>query len=260
MPKINSTKRVVYTAFFMALALALRYFSILVPFGGVLGMRISVSGFFSKLPAILFGPLYGGIANGAIDFIGCIIKPDGEYIPLLTLTAALGGVIAGFAWKYAASAHFERVKKYFVCAVAAFGVWGLVNLILITFFPELPYCAAILSMGAKRSIYATAGLIALGLLGAVLFLADWFLKRKKPEIGGDYVKMLLVLLLANITVTTLNTFILRIFVPALANIAFWIFYIPRLIEEIIMTMVQSYAVLYLLKLFDRVFDKPVVAN
>ncbi|HBM81036.1 MAG TPA: ECF transporter S component, partial [Clostridiaceae bacterium] len=47
------------------------------------------------MPAILFGPLYGGIASGILDVLGYMLKPDGAYIPWLTVTAIAGGIITG---------------------------------------------------------------------------------------------------------------------------------------------------------------------
>ena len=84
----------------MALLIALniilaRMLSVRIPLGGVEGLRIG----FSSLPVIFagifFGPAAGGIVGAIGDMIGFFISPVGAYMPLITLNAALRGVIPG---------------------------------------------------------------------------------------------------------------------------------------------------------------------
>ncbi|MEE0411066.1 MAG: hypothetical protein UD759_09810 [Clostridia bacterium] len=77
MSKNKSTKILVQCALFLAMALVLRNFSYMVFMGGRAGMRLGVSGFFSKMPAILFGPMYGAAVSGLTDLFGYVLKPDG---------------------------------------------------------------------------------------------------------------------------------------------------------------------------------------
>ena len=70
-----------------------------------------------------------------------------------------------------------------------------------------------------------------------------------------YLKVLLTYALVGTTVTILNTYILVLFVPGLSNIGFTLFLIPRLLEEIFMTVVISYITAFLLTVYDRVIYK-----
>lgn len=92
--------RLTLTALFIALALAVKSLTKL-PLSSlnVLGVQISFGGIFTFFPAILFGPLYGGLASAMVDFLGAMLFPTGAYIPWLTLTAFAGGVIKGYIWK-----------------------------------------------------------------------------------------------------------------------------------------------------------------
>ena len=73
----------------------------------------------------------------------------------------------------------------------------------------------------------------------------------KKDDNPLFIKLLFVLLIANIIVTTLNTFVLRIYFPALDALSFMVFYVPRLVEEIIATILQAYIMAYLLKLLNK---------
>ena len=92
-------RRMVISAMFLALALVIRtLFRAYIPLFGESGMRISVHGIFSSMPAILFGPVYGAIVSGLTDFIGFHLSPTGAWIPQLTLSAALSGFVRGSLW------------------------------------------------------------------------------------------------------------------------------------------------------------------
>lgn len=84
----SSLLKMTLCAVFIGLAVVAKLFlSIKIPLLGADGLRISLAGVFTAFPAFICGPIYGGIASAASDFIGYIIKPDGAYIPWLTLTA-----------------------------------------------------------------------------------------------------------------------------------------------------------------------------
>ena len=92
-------RRLVISAMFLAIALVLRtFFRVDIPLFGASGLRISIHGIFSTIPAILFGPVYGAIVSGLTDFIGFQLRPDGAWIPYITMTAALGGFVRGGLW------------------------------------------------------------------------------------------------------------------------------------------------------------------
>ncbi|MDR2665480.1 MAG: folate family ECF transporter S component [Oscillospiraceae bacterium] len=92
-------RAITVSAILLAIALVLRtVLTIDIPLFGENGVRIGVSGIFSMMPSILFGPVYGCITGALGDLMGFVLKPTGAYMPLLTLTAALGGALRGALW------------------------------------------------------------------------------------------------------------------------------------------------------------------
>lgn len=249
MQKTLPIKRIVQTALLIAITLILRNFSYMFYFGGGTGMRVGVSMFFSKLPALLFGPLYGGVADGLADVLAYIIKPEGGYMPLLTLTAILGGVMVGFLWKYAKNINDKAFRKVFAIGFSVILVFGILNWVLSGIYPNLSYSAWLLSFGKKLSFLTVWPTIAGG-LALALFGIDAVFKQKL-SIPNEFIKLFTVLFTANIIVTTLNTFILMIFIPSLSKMGFLAFYIPRFVEECIITTLQSYVVSYLLQVYKK---------
>ena len=126
--------RITVSAMFLALALAVKLIGgFYIPIFGGNGMRVGFAGVFSFFPAILFGPIYGAAVSGLLDFLGYLLKPDGAYLPLLTLTAALGGALKGLIWKFIHSDSSVRSKIRAVVAVCfalicGFGVFCHVSL------------------------------------------------------------------------------------------------------------------------------------
>ena len=253
MQKNVSLKQIIQTALLIAITLVLRNFSYMLYFGGGAGLRMGISVFFSKLPALLFGPLLGGISEGLTDVLAYIIKPDGGYIPLLTLTAILGGVLCGTLWKPVKNLSDGLFKKIFMTVFSVIFVFGIANWCLTSFCPELKYSAWLLSFG-KKTAFTTVGLTVCGALFPVLFFLDKLLK-KRLSIPDNFMKLFTVLFITNIIVTTLNTFILMIFIPAVGKNGFMIFYIPRFIEECIITTLQSYVVSYLLSAYNKIYKR-----
>lgn len=92
-------RRMVVSAMFLAIALVIRtLFRMYIPIFGESGLRISLHGIFSFMPAILFGPVYGAIVAGLSDFLGHHLRPTGAFIPYLTVTSTLAGYFRGLLW------------------------------------------------------------------------------------------------------------------------------------------------------------------
>lgn len=58
-------------------------------------LKISITFLFVSVAAMEYGPFIGGAVAALSDIISYISKPMGAYMPLLTLTTALGGIIVG---------------------------------------------------------------------------------------------------------------------------------------------------------------------
>ncbi|HOJ10571.1 MAG TPA: folate family ECF transporter S component [Clostridiales bacterium] len=252
----NHIRNVVQTSLLIALAIVVRNFSYMVYLGGAPGMRISFSGVFTKITAILFGPLFGGIASGLVDITGFIIKPEGAYIPWLTVTAVSGGVITGLVWKMLRRVNAKRLQVSFLLFFIIIGVLGIVNYIHVALIPASPWAQIINSIGKYRD-FTTIGLIVACLFGSVFILADQIFRKiyNNSQLYNDFFKILMSTGVSGIIVTTVNTYILRIFIPALGKMGFWVLWIPRVIQEILMVVIQAYVVSILLFTYKKYVRK-----
>ena len=249
-------RKIIQTSLLIALALAVRSLSVMITFMGAPGMRISFAHVFSRMPALLFGPFFGGLSTGIVDVLGYLIKPEGAYIPLLTLTQILDGVLTGFIFKEFKKAETKRIQTTMWVTFIIIGVIGLVNLLISKFYPQSNLALALDSMG-KRKDYLILGLVAVSIIGLMLMLLNYAVKKRFPDsdIHKYYLKLLLTFGLVGIPITILNTYILILFIPGLSNIGFTLFLIPRLLEEILMTVIISYISAFLLAVYERVIYK-----
>ena len=252
MNKKNELRKFIHTSLIIAIVVVLSNFNYYVPMGGESGLKLGLTTFFVKLPALIFGPLYGALAGGVCDFLGFIVKPMGPYMFPLTLTALFGGLLIGFLWKLFKKINSETVKDIFKIAALLCILFGAVNHILIHFYEGLNYSQFLLSLG-KRTVYFTVWFEAAGFLFFGVLLIDrishLILKERYNE---DFIKLLLTLIIPNLIVTTINTFILMFYYPSLAKLGFLIVFIPRLTEEIIMTVLQSFMLSYLIKIYAKI--------
>lgn len=250
MTKNTALKKSIQTALIVAMALVLRQFGYMVMFGGGTGMRISPSIFISRLPAVLFGPLYGGITSGLIDVLGMIIKPEGAWIPALTLTAIVGGVLAGFTWKMVKSLSTHLLRRIILSVFILTGVIGASLHVTVLFFETSVLGQFLLSL--KKISFWTVGFEVIAGVGLLILLLEYVLSRKNAKLLGDnFINLFTAMLIANVFVTTVNTFVLMHFIPAVAKSGFWIFYVPRLTEEVISTIIQCFVMSYLIKLYNN---------
>ncbi|WP_029320673.1 folate family ECF transporter S component [Butyrivibrio sp. AE3004] len=61
-------------------------------------IRIGFSGLPNQVVDYLFGPAVGAIFGAALDIIKWFLQPSGDFFPGFTISAALGGIIYGFAF------------------------------------------------------------------------------------------------------------------------------------------------------------------
>ena len=245
MRKNNNVNKLVRCALLLAIALVLKNFSYMVYIGGGGGMRIGVSGFFTRLAAVLFGPGCGAAVSALNDIIGTVIKPDGAYIFPLTLTAAAGGAIAGAMFRAVEGVNTATVKKIYLAFSAAIGILGVFIHINAAFIPDGTVGAWISGFG-KKSGYFTYGAYVICALGLIFYLINAVIEKKSQKpFAENYLKMFITFFIADVPVTTANTFILMAFIPALGKLPFWSFYLPRLAQEILSVFVSSYFVAYL---------------
>ena len=113
---------------------------------------------------------------------------------------------------------------------------------------------ALSALGDKSS-FTTYGLYCASVFGFVFLTADFILKKKSENYNDDFLQLTLTVFLSDVVVTTLNTFILRYYYSGLAKIPFWTYYIPRLVQDLISTVVFAYLLSCLLKIYRRITNK-----
>ena len=250
-----STKSLVQTALFIALALVVRQLSIMIPFGGSAGMRIGVSEVFTKMPALLFGPLLGGITSGLVDFLSQLIKSEGAYLWLMLPVMVLGGVLTGFGWRFFRKISPAKLRKGFLFGCVACAVVGILNTAVLKFNFHGFWFNALDKLGTKVTLTTYGMLIASAFGFVFLFVEHIFKKKAGDGFNDDFIQLAFTVFFSDIIVTTLNTFILRLDAPfgvGLSRLPFLAFYIPRLIPDLVGTVVFAYILSILLKIYNRI--------
>lgn len=279
----SHVRRITISAVFLSISLVLKTaFSFYIPMFGQNGLSIGVSGVFSVMPSLLFGPWYGAAVSGLADVLGHFLKPAGTYLPLMTLVVAMGGFIRGALW----SLLRKRASKNMRIAIAALSaillLVGVVNMAMLAadgvdagFYDRvtkenirtddmhlISRLLIIRTMDTKTPAvnlannitFVTAGIIGSAVLGMILLLADALLSKSflKGANKGMIPQLLIAMIVSGLIVTTLNTVVLRetIF-PTWKVLPFAAVWIPRAIEEVLSNTVKAYFVAVLLGVMQR---------
>ncbi len=111
--------------------------------------------------------------------------------------------------------------------------------------------------------FATVGCTVIGIAG-ILFVVLNILtvsieNRRQGKDGGNrsfmFLKIALCVTVAGLVVTTVNTFILRIYLPAWSGRAILVLLIPRVIEEVVVRLFQAYVISLLMINAERAINK-----
>jgi hypothetical protein len=174
----------------------------------------------------------------------------------LTITAVSGGVVTGLIWMALKSMDIERIRRTYLILFISIGAIGIANHLVLSAFPDSRWTEAIGSLG-KYTGFATIGLEAISLSGLVLYGINSVVKRINSNslVHGIFFNVMISTGISGLLVTVANTFILRIFIPALGKRAFMVFLVPRVIEEIFMVVVQSYVISILMYVYNRYISK-----
>jgi len=89
---LKNVKNLTYCAMLLALSVLSAYIMSFYPTNYI---KISITFIFIAIIAMKFGPAIAGIVAAAADIIQCVTHPVGPYQPLLTVGAALSGIIFG---------------------------------------------------------------------------------------------------------------------------------------------------------------------
>lgn len=252
----NYIKVIVQTGLLIAIAQIVKLFSNYIYIAGIPALKISFSGPFSKMPGILFGPVVGGISAFLSDIIGYLTKPTGAYIPWLTLTAVLGGILTPIIWKGLKNVNIKYIQTVCIVIFTVIGLLGIFNHIQLTYYENSSWTKYILDIG-KGSDFATAFLIATSVAGFILLLIDRIIQKRfnNLKIYNNFLKLIISVGVPGLIVTTINTQTLRLFNPVLSEKAFIAFLLPRIVEELFITVYIAYMLSLLLYLYNNLFKQ-----
>lgn len=257
--KSYDTQKLVLTGLFIAVSVIMSLFDIPVPIGGAIGLRISLSGIISKIPAVLYGPIWGMLTSGVTDVLCHFAKPEGAFNIFFTLTSAFGGFMVGGlsrTFKVNTSDFSEKFFKLFVLVTTIIGALGFVNMGILSFIPQCAYSEFLISMGVTKSgvkivDYINFTFVSVFVITSVICLLNICYKKLSHDTNERFIKLLITLLISNVIVTTINSFIImKMYITS--DIALLVFYIPRLAEEVIVTCIQTAGMTYLLKLMEKI--------
>jgi ECF transporter S component (folate family) len=276
-------RRITISAVFLSISLVLKTaFSFYIPMFGQNGINVGISGIFSIMPSLLFGPVYGAVVSGLSDILGYLLKPMGAYLPLMTLAVAAGGYIRGALWAVLRNKDSRKMRiAVTICSVFLLIV-GLSNIAFLSadgidakFYDRVQNenvntdnLHLVSKMQIARTIdtknpsgnlatyitFVTSGIIGSAALGILLLAADILLSKKLPHNAckGQVSQLLIAMLGSGLIVTTLNTIILReMLYTSWKVLPFAVIWIPRVIEEILGNTVKAYFVAVLLGVCRR---------
>lgn len=117
---------------FLSLAvISATFISIDIPLFGIKGLELNPSVIFYTFPALLFGPLYGGIVAGMSDVLSFFLKPQGSFIPWISVVVFLGGFLKGLIWKGLKKLNNKKVRIVSLVIVMIILAAGLVNRVML---------------------------------------------------------------------------------------------------------------------------------
>ena len=140
--ELQNLRNVVFCGLMAAIAVALGYVTSiqLGPY-----IKVGFSGYPNQVVACFFGPAVGAIFGAVLDVLKWFVKPTGAFFPGFTISAALGGIIYGFAF-YKKKITVVRVF------VAHLIVTIFVNIILNTLWLTMFYDQAVMAILPMRVI------------------------------------------------------------------------------------------------------------
>lgn len=167
-------RTVVQAGFLVAISIVMtRFLYIMLPIGGVDGMRISFGDLPIMLSGFLLGPVVGGLTGIAADLIGVLINPQGPYFPGFTFSSMMWGVIPGLVMM-----AFKSRREYsWLKVMLAVGLcYIVVSLGLNTLWISKLYGSAFIVLLPARILNVVISIPIMG------FVAKMLLKYLKPYV------------------------------------------------------------------------------
>lgn len=165
-------RTVVQAGFLVAISIVMtRFLYIMLPIGGVDGMRISFGELPIMLSGFLLGPVVGGLTGIAADLIGVLVNPQGPYFPGFTISSMMWGVIPGLIMMI-----FKNKRDYsWLKVILAVGIsFIIVSLIMNTIWISRLYGSAFVVLIPARVLNVVIS------IPIISFVAKVLLKYLKP--------------------------------------------------------------------------------
>lgn len=238
----------VQCAVFLAMSFVVRIVeqSFPITMGGVQFMKLGLTSPFTLAPAILFGPGYGFIMGMISDLLNLFTPNPGGWIPWLTLTAALRGWLVGLIWQWIKGSDPIKIRRWVMGIFSVIGIIGIINILVSRLLPSTQYAQIIMELNAREK--SIPNMITYGFIvsAIIVLLLVWLASRMEKGISiysehrnvNHIFLLFIAVILPSILQTTLNTFILRSIIAQHADIAFMIYYIPRLAKTLIVGVIS----------------------
>ena len=244
-------------AMLVALAVVVNLFYVSIPIGNAPVLKISFGGPFIKLVGLLFGPVLGGIAGAMVDLLVHLIRPMGAWIPELTLVELCKGAAIALLFIAVRQIKFSIYNVLYLILFIVITLLGAMNLVITAFSPNSAYSLLLAGIG-KRADYLSIGLLAAGAVGLAAHLLAWlFLAKKDESIFERYLRLLPVVGLPCLVFTVVNTLVLQKYGFIPTTMPFILVCIPRVIEEFIQVLYNTYVLIVLMQIYKKVFRKTV---
>lgn len=247
------TERIIISAILLSASIIVNLlFRTDLPIAGVPLLRISLNAPFLSFIAILFGPLYGGIAGLLSDLISFLLKPSQGYMWQLTVVAFLKYVSIGYIWFKIKDANFKIFNSIFLAFFISIGLMGVVNTVFLNYRPYSGYSLFLSGLGDKTA-FSTSILIIVSLLVIVIHLSVYFLSKHSKDtlFFEKYLKIITALAPPNLIFTTLNTYILVKLFIIKSGLPFLLILAPRLVNSLATSLFSSYVIIILANVYNR---------
>lgn len=251
---------VVLSGLFIALALVARqFFTVMIQIFGAPGLRIGLAGIFSTLPAILFGPLFGGIALGVLDVLGYIINPMGAYIWPLTISAVAEGVAIALMWLVVKKTDVKKLKNIYLVIVILAVMGSVLNHIFISIYPDNPWLNLLKIGEWDISVINIFGIDIIAAAGLIFYFFNLGLVKiiKNDSIHLNFLKLTAALGLPGLIFTTINTYILKLYIPVFTSKSFMLLWLPRLISQVFIVIINAYVISFIIELYKKTVGRKI---
>ena len=153
---------VVKAGFLVAISIVItRFFYIMLPIGGVSGLRITFGELPIMIAGFLFGPIIGGLTGIAADLIGVLINPMGPYFPGFTFSSMMWGVIPGLVMIISGNGRSFSLKKTMTSVTISY---LLISLVLNTLWLSMLYSSAFIVLLPPRILVSVISIPIMGLI------------------------------------------------------------------------------------------------